>query len=790
MLTKRIEMMRERLLKTKPSISSERLLLVTEAYKKYAGEATPIFRAHIFSYILEHMSVVIREGELLAGSTNKRVRSASIFPEYTGQWLLKEGALDYLPVRTNDPLDVPTGEREQILETLRWWKGRSMEEYCDEFLPEDIQEAREAGIIAIGCRSIPSGKTVPDYALMLSVGLKDYIRRCKEQIANTVERTVENQSQIDFWTASIIACEAVIKFSHRYAVEAERLASIEKDENRKQEFLRMAATCHKVPENPAENFYEAMQFEWFIYHILYIDTNCSACGFGRFDMIMRPYLERDLKNGVITEEEAVELIECLFIKATEIIMVRPDDYSRDFAGYPLWQVLMIGGIDREGKDVTNVATRLTLEAASRIKLAQPAVALRVHDKTPKEVWRKSCEMVQDGQANPAFFGDSCAMKSVILKGGTLEEARDWVILGCIEPHQGGGGTDGNPSAGYLNLPKCLELVMHNGVDPLTGKQLGPKSGDPKSFKTFDDLMKAVKLQISYWYDMIRKGFNMIISYHSSRLPCIYSSMMIKGCIEKGKPVQCGGAEHTYTGIFCTGPASLADAMAAVKKFVYDDKKLTLTELTKILDSNFDNEERLRLELLNKAPKYGNDIAYVDDIACELVDYIADYTQTFKDARGGTYCFCNQSQTVGVTMGYKVGATADGRLAFTALSDNAGPAMGRDISGPTASINSLSKNMNQPKVLDGSLVNIRFDPTGVAGEKGLDILESVIKEFVEQDGLHIQINVVDNKTLIAAQKDPENYRNIVVRVAGYMAYFTELDRSVQDVIIARTTHLAS
>lgn len=794
LLNFRVNMMKRRLLDTRPSVSSERLLLATEAYKKYAGEAIPLFRAHVFAYVLDHMTVVIRDGELLVGSTNKRVRSASIFPEYTGQWLTKKNAdgvlnLDHLPQRSTDPMDVMPEERQEILDTLAWWEGRSLEEYVEENMPEDIQEARKAGIIAVGCRSLPSGKTVPDYALMFKRGLKVYIKMCKDKIAETKERTVKVQPQIDFWMASIIACEAVIRFAGRYADEAERLAAEETDEVRKKELLQIAEICRRVPENPARNFREAMQFEWFIYYLLYVDNNCSACGFGRFDVIMGPYFEKDYQEGLITKEEAVELIECLFIKATEIVQVRPDDYSRDFAGFPLWQVLMLGGVDRQGKDVTNEITYLALEAASRIKLAQPAVALRVHDGTPKHIWRKACEMIQDGQANPAFFGDPCAIQTVINKGGSLEDARDWVILGCVEPHQGGGGTDGNPSAGYLNLPKCLELVMHNGVDPLTGKQMGPKTGDPSTFKTFEDVMEATKKQIDYWYDMIRRGFNTVISFHSTRLPCIYSSMMIKGCIEKGMPVQHGGAEHTYTGIFTTGPASLADALMAVKKFVYDEKKLTMEELIHALDVNFEGYERLRLELLNKAPKYGNDNEEVDGICDEVISHIAEYVQKFTDARGGRYCFCNQAQTVNLTMGYKVGATADGRFAYTALSDNAGPAMGRDSEGPTAAINSISRNMHQDQVYDGTLVNLRFDPSGVAGEKGLEIIESLIKEYVANNGLHIQINVVDDKTLRAAQKDPENYRDIVVRVAGYMAYFTELDKSVQDVIIARTAHLA-
>lgn len=788
-MTDRIATMREKLINTRPSLTSERLLLATEAYQKYAGEAVMIFRAHVFAYVLEHMTVVIRPEDLLAGSTNKTPRGASIFPEYTGQWLAKDNAIDRLPTRENDPMDVAPEEREKILECLKWWEGRSLEEQCDSVIPSLAMEGRAEGMIAIGCRSLPSGKTVPDFALMFRRGLSGYIKMCQEKIDNCTERTIETQPHIDFWEASIIACRATIQLANRYGEECQRLATECQQPERKAELEEMARICRKVPEHPPESFYEAVQFEWFIYHLLYVDNNCSACGFGRFDLNVGSYYDKDLAEGKISKEFALELIECLFIKSTEIVQVRPDDYSRDFAGYPLWQILMLGGVDRQGNDVTNAITYLSLQAASEVKLAQPAVALRVHEGTPQELWRASCLMIQDGQANPAFFGDQCAIKTVMNKGSNLEDARDWYVLGCVEPHQGGGNTDANPSAGYLNLPKCLELALHNGVDPLTGRQLGPQTGKLTDFTTYDQLLKAVKTQIAYWYDLVHQGFNAVISKHSTMLPCIYSSFMIEGCIEKGKPVQHGGAQNTYTGIFCAGAASLADSLSGVKKFVFDDLTVSLTELVEALDDNFQKNPRLRLDLLHKAPKFGNDDLYVDSICDDLVEYIAGYVQEFTDARGGKYCFCNQAQTVSVTMGLKVGATPDGRFAYTPLSDNGGPAMGCDVNGPTASVNSMGKNMHQENVHDGTLMNLRFDPTGVSGEKGLTIIQNVVQEYVENDGLHIQINVVDDKTLLAAQEDPENYRNIVVRVAGYMAYFTELDKAVQDNIIARTTHLA-
>lgn len=787
MPTERITRMKQRLLDTRPSISAERMLLATRAYQKYAGEATPIFRAKVFAYVLDHMSVVIGNGELIVGNQNKRFRCASIFPEYTGQWLREQ--IDTLPTRPNDPLEVPLEERGLILECLDWWKGKSLEEQAEQFLPEDVQQARAAGIISVGSRTLSTGHTTPDYRKLFQKGFSGLIEDCRRKISETGGGTCETQEQIDFWMASIISCEAVIRFAGRYAALAQEMAEKEGSEIRKKELLKIAENCRRVPGNPPRSFYEALQFVWFVQLLFHVESNSSANCFGRFDVYMAPFYQRDTAFGILTEERAKELIECLYIKATELLSLRPNDYSKDFAGYPLWQILMIGGVDGNGRDVTNPVSYLVLDAAAEIQLAQPAIALRIHDATPEPLFRKAVKMVQAGMANPAFFNDKAAIPLVLKKGGTLEEARNWVIIGCIEPHQGGGGTDASPSAGYLNLPKCLELALHNGIDPLTGKQLGPRTGDPKQFRSKEEVMKALTTQMHYFWDLIHTGFNRVIPYHATRLPAIFASDVIEGCIEKGKPVQRGGAQHTYSGIFPTGPASLTDSLAALFQAVFEEKIVTMERLIHALDRNFAGEERLRLYLLNRAPKFGNNIPAVDELHCRILHDCTSYTQTFRDARDGRYCLCNQAQTVNVTQGSRLGATPDGRFAFAPLSDNSSPAMGRDVNGPTAAVNSVGIYSDQLNAWDGTLFNLRFDPRDVAGEKGTEIVGGVIREYFSHSGLHIQINVVNNETLRKAQEDPENYRNIIVRVAGYMAYFTELDRKVQDTIIERTAHLA-
>jgi formate C-acetyltransferase len=454
----------------------------------------------------------------------------------------------------------------------------------------------------------------------------------------------------------------------------------------------------------------------------------------------------------------------------------------------MWEILMVGGVDRQGNDATNALSYLCLDAAADLQTTQPVLALRVHEGTPGDLLRKGAEMVQKGMANPGFFSDKAAMQMVQGKGCTIEEARDWCIVGCIQPAPGGGTTDGSPDAGYVNAPKMLELVLHNGIDPLSGEQVGLRTGELSQFTCIQEVLEAVKKQSVYFYEMIRDGYNLIVPVHASRLPVMMASMAIDGCIESGMSVQEGGAKYTTSGMFVTGPANLGDSLEAIDQVVFQDQTLTLEKLVDILDQNFEGEERIRQLLINKPAKFGNDDPKVDGLLRDYLTFVAETVQEFDDARGGKYSFCNLSQTVNISHGEVTGATPDGRRAGEPFSDNSSPVMGRDTSGPTATVKSVGA-INQTAFHDGALFNLRFDPRGIQGKKGLEIVEGVIKTYFDHGGEHIQINVVDNETLIDAQKNPEKYRGLMVRVAGYMAYFTELDKAAQDTIIDRTAHLA-
>lgn len=790
MLTPRVERMREKYFDTIPSITSERLVLATEAYKKFAGEAVPVFRAKVVRYIMENMTPLIFEDELIVGTATDAYRGANLHPEFqSSSWYVSD--IDEFQTREKDPYMISPEDREIILETLKYWEGKSMEDLAGEVMPEKIRELEKDDIICVGLENGVSGETTCDHEKILAIGLKGYMDECRKNIESHIPQTMEEQAKVDFWKACIIQCEGLITYANRMADRAEKMAQDEKDEKRRKELLTIAENCRRVPEYPPETFQQAVQAVWFVHVYFHIEVCTTACGFGRFDQYMWPFYKKDvLEEKNITEEEALEIIECLYLKTCEVYEVRDSWYATAFAGYPMWQTLVVGGQTPDGEDATNDLSYLCLEAASDLKIKQPVMALRIWEKTPEDLFRYGCEMIQDGQANPGFFNDDVAMKISLEKGrgSTVEEARDWTIVGCIQPAPGGGSADGSPDAGYVNMGKMIEFVLHNGVDPRTGKLMGLETGDPREFRNIEEFKDALKKQIIHHYGLIRTGYRLMQSIHMNRYPVIFASMVTKGCVESGKSVQHGGAKYSTAGMYVTGAANLADSIAAVEKCVFEDRSITMDELIRACDCNFEGYERTRQLLLNRAEKYGNNSHRVDAIYKEMMHFIAENVQSWEDARGGYFAFGIDSQTMNIPHGEVTGALPDGRLAGEPFCDAASPMMGRDINGPTATVKSVA-GMIDEKLHEGALYNLRFDPKGVQGEKGLNIIEGVIKTFFQDGGQHIQINVVDNETLRKAQKDPENYKGLMVRVAGYMAYFTELDKSAQDVIIERTAHLS-
>lgn len=789
MLNERLQRMREKLFNSRPCITAERLVLQTEAYQKFAGDAVPLFRAKVVRYIMEHMTTLIMDDELIVGTATNKYRGANLHPEFQSSTKFYMDELDEFPVRKKDPYDISAEDRELILKYLPYWEGKAMQDIARAALPTHTVECMSDDIITVGLTNGVSGETTCDHEKLLRLGLKGYMEECRANIAATMPKCQLDEEKINFWQACIIQCEGLITYAHRMAEEAERQAAACADPKRKQELLTIAENCRVVPENPPQTFQQALQLVWFVHVYFHIEVCTTANGFGRFDQYMWPYYKKDvLEDKRITVDEAMEMLECFYLKACEVFEVRDRWYATSFAGYPMWEILVVGGQTPDGKDATNDLSYLCLEAANLLKTTQPVMAVRVWEGSPEALIRKGCEMIQDGQANPGFFNDDVAMQMSLGKGCTIEEARDWTIVGCIQPGPGGGSTDGSPDAGYVNMGKMVSFVLHNGVDPDTGKLMGLQTGDPRNFKDIEEFKAALKKQILHHYRMICDGYNVMQSMHMTRYPVIFASMVTKGCVESGRSVQHGGAKYSTAGLYITGAANMADSIAAIDVCVFRDKDITMDELIAALDKNFAGEERMRQLLLNKPPKFGNDNAYVDGIYREMVQFIAENVQEWPDARGGKYSFNVHSQTVNVSHGLVTGATPDGRLAGEPFCDNASPMMGRDVNGPTATVKSVA-SMGQASFHDGALFNLRFDPKGVEGEKGLQSIAGVIKTYFKHGGEHIQINVVDDETLKDAQIHPEKYRGLMVRVAGYMAYFTELDKDAQDTIIYRTPHYA-
>lgn len=787
-MSERTQRLKRAMLDAKPCVSAERLVLATEAYQKYAGLPIPVFRAKVLEYVLTHKKVEIRRDEMIVGDQADRQRCAPLFPEYQSSngWLADE--IRNLHTRTKDVMEVTPEDKEKILEYLPYWDGKSLEDITNAVIDEDIKTEEGEGVYTFGGRETATGHTAPNYKRLMKEGLRGYINRCKDKIAAVKEagNTTELQPKVDFWNGSVIAMEAVITFAKRYAALAREMAETETDGDRKAELLLIAENCEVVPEHEPKTFLQALQFIWFCHVTFHIENNSTGNGFGRFDQYTYPYYKMDKEAGGITEEQATEYLEMLYVKITGMIKIRPKIFSYAYAGYPMWQILMCGGQDIYGNDATNDVSYLILEAADNIRMSQPAIGVRIHEGTPEKFMEKAVSMNQRGLSNPAFFNDKVAIPMVQAKGGTLEEARDWAIVGCVEPHPGQGSADGTPLAVYMNGGKIIELTMHSGYNYLTKRQTGPKTGDVTTFENRQQIIQAVENQLDYFYEKVIINHNRVISIHSTMLPAMFASDVMDDCIDNGKSVQQGGVRHNYTGAFLVGPANMADSIVAIDYAVFKDKICSMQELIDAMEQNFEGQERLRQYLLKVPPKFGNDIEEVDEVYREIVCHVAEFVQAKEDARGGYYAFSNLSQTANVLLGSVCGATPDGRLSKEPLSDNASPSMGRDTNGPTASVNSVAHS-DQVKQWDGSLLNIRFDPKGVEGEKGEKIVEGVVKTYFENYGSHIQINVVNDKTLRAAQKDPEHYRDLLVRVAGYMAYFTEMDKDIQDSIIARTCH---
>ncbi len=788
--TKRVEKLKEEIFSATPYIEADRAIILTESFKETENEPIIIRKAKSLEKILNEIPIVIRDNELIVGSLTKNPRSCQVFPEFSNQWLVDE--FDKFEKRTSDLFKIPEETKSKLKEVFKYWQGKTVSELATSYMTNETKDAMNTKVFTVANYHFNGlGHISVDYPKVLEKGFLGIIKETENAIINADKSNPEYVKKKVFWDSIIISCKAAIKYANRYSELAKKLADETLDINRKNELLKIAEICSKVPANPAETFYEACQSFWFVQAIISLESNGHAISPARFDQYMYPYYKNDIDNKFATKEVNTEILHCLWVKFNDLTKVRDETTTKAFSGYSMFQNLIVGGQTPDGKDATNELSYMCLEATGSLKLPQPSLCVRIWSKTPDEFLIRTCELTRLGTGLPAFYNDEVVIPTLINQGLTIEDARDYAIVGCVEP-QKPGKTDGWYDAAFFNLAKILELSMNNGR--LNGKQVGPETGEFTSFKNIDDFINAYKKQIEYFVFHMVAADNCVDIAHAERAPLPFLSSMLDDCIGTGKSIQEGGGHYRFSGPLGVGIANVGDSFMAIKKLIFDENKITLLKLKAAVDSNFgENEddpikkaeyEDIKQLILNRVPKFGNDIDEVDEFTRDGALIYCKEVLKYTNQRGGKFIPGLYPVSNNVYLGSLVGATPDGRNAFKPLADGVSPTRGADVNGPTAAANSVSK-LEHFAAPSGTLFNQKFNPNSLQGDNGLKNLGSLIRSYFDRKGMHIQFNVIDKKVLLEAQKHPEQYRDLIVRVAGYSAQFICLDKGVQDDIIKRT-----
>ena len=826
----RIQKLVNELYEKMPEIETSRGVLVTESYQ--ATENLPVIkrRSAAFSHILNNIPIVIRDGELIVGSATVSPRGTQVFPEYSYEWL--EAELDTVHSRAADPFYISEENKEVLRKIYPYWKGKTCSDLAKANMSKEAYEAFTVHSVFTPGNYFYNGigHVCVDYGKVLRIGYRGIICEAEAALEKVDVSDPEYVQRRNFLEAVIESCEAVIAYAKRYAALALELSKKESNPTRRAELLQIAKNCERVPEYSATSFFEACQSFWFIQLLLQVESSGHSISPGRFDQYMYPYLKRDLDSGAITYEAAQELLDCIWVKLNDINKVRDAASADGFAGYGMFQNLIVGGQNIHGIDATNDLSYMCLEAAMHVPLPQPSISIRVWNGSPQPLLIKAAALTRLGTGLPAYYNDEVIIPSIMSRGLTLEDARDYCIIGCVEP-QKAGKTDGWHDAAFFNMCRPMELVFSEGKDQ--GKQIGPKTTPVTEMKSFEEFYDAYKTQQSYMIKLLVNANNAIDAAHGVRCPLPFQSCMVEDCIGRGKSLQEGGAIYNFTGPQGFGIANNTDGLIAIKKLVFDEKKVTMaeyrdaikhnfgydasgkekeeltakiaTELAKsgieiderviriiyseISGGNISEAEKARYREIKRmidedCPKYGNDIYDADMLARDVANSYTKEVEKYKNVRGGMFQAGLYPVSANVPLGASTGATPDARLAHTPLADGIGPASGRDVKGPTATANSVAR-LEQDVASNGTLLNQKFHPSALAGMAGLTKFVALIRSYFDQKGMHVQFNVVTRETLLDAQKNPENYKTLVVRVAGYSALFTSLSRSLQDDIINRT-----
>ncbi len=826
--TERIQRLVDHLYEHMPVIESARAKLLTESYKATENEPIITRRAKAFAHILRHIPIIIRDDELIVGSSTLAPRGCQTYPEFSYQWL--EDELDTVETRSADPFYIAEETKEELREVHKYWKGKTTSELALSYMAPEAVRAIEHNIFTPGNYFYNGvGHVTVKYEEVLAVGYEGIIKKAEQELSECNVGDGDYAERSHFLQAVILSCQAVIEYARRYSALAQEMAEQCTDAARKEELLRIAENCSRVPAKGAQNFYEACQSFWFVQQLIQLESSGHSISPGRFDQYMYPYYKKDMENGNISREFAQELMDCIWVKLNDLNKCRDAVSAEGFAGYSLFQNLIAGGQNKEGEDVTNDLSFMCIQASMHVRLPQPSLSVRVWNGSPHEFLIKAAELTRTGIGLPAYYNDEVIIPSLQNRGLSLEDAREYNIIGCVEP-QKAGKTEGWHDAAFFNMCRPLELVFANGEDK--GEMVGVPTGEVTEMSSFEEFYNAYKKQMEYGISLLVNADNAIDVAHAKRCPLPFLSCMVDDCLKRGKSVQEGGAVYNFTGPQGFGIANMADSLFAVRKLVYEEKKVTMEEMKEALAWNFGKgldqqsvsdtaeavlrkmkdagqkidentvssilqavmnaqpgEEKMKRyeeihNMIEEVPKFGNDIPEVDYFARDVAYTYTKPLQNYKNPRGGQFQAGLYPVSANVPLGGQTGATPDGRYAHTPVADGVSPSAGKDVNGPTAAATSVSR-LDHFIVSNGTLFNQKFHPSALSGREGLEKFVALIRSYFDQKGMHMQFNVVDRDTLLDAQKYPEKYKHLVVRVAGYSALFTTLSRSLQDDIIRRT-----
>ena len=780
--TARVERLHRRLLETSPEVFAERALLLTEAYRDNDREPLPIQRALALDHVLRNVETVIRPDELIVGCKVPMAKGSPLYPEYNVQWL--EDELDTMAHREETPFEIAeeikTEVREQVIPQ---WQGHTVFDGIVSDAPPESLAGAEEGLFFHYYLERSIGHITVNYDKVLKIGLKGLraeIASCRKRLDSNADDYLQKKA---FYRALEIVADGITAFARRYADLAAALSLECADEKRQKELQTIEGICRRVPEEPARSFHEALQSFWFIHLALNLESNSYAISPGRFCQYIHPFFEADQKANRIDEAEAQELIDCLWIKFNEMTVVKAAATAKASNTYVDFQNLNIGGLTVDGRDGTNAVSYMCLNALEKLKLPQPQLSCLISFQTEKAFVLRACEVIREGSGMPAVFNDDVKLLSLLAKGKSLADARGGGINGCVEVNAQ--GCDNMASSGYINLPKCLELALNDGISMTTNKRLGPQTGKVEDLKCFEDVWRAFTDQLEAAVALKVEYDNAAREAFAEMCPAVITSLVMDDCITNGKDFHEGGARYNAPMMCGVGLGTLADSFAAIRKFCFDTRQYDLTQLRRALLDNFESDQLLQKLLWNKAPKMGNDDDAVDEIAAKIVARFSEILERHCSPFGETYSANMIPTTTHIPMGHKTAATPDGRFAGTPLSEGVSPVQGQDIVGPTGVILSLAK-VDHARTA-GTLLNMKFAPDILEGREQLEKFAALIRTYFALGGYHIQFNVVSGETLLAAQKDPDAYKSLIVRVAGYSDYFVSLSKDVQDEIIARTTH---